>query len=737
VPTARPRPGTAASAPRTARARDAVIPRSFDGRRDTERAAATLAVRLPEPLAGLARLAFNYHWSWQRGGAQLFGRVDAARWAAVGANPVHLLQEVSSESLEQAADDSDLLAAIAGAEAALASELARPPASDPDLRAGLRAFFCAEFGVHGSLPIYSGGLGALAGDFLKQASDDALPLVGVGLLYRQGYFRQRVDAHGLQHEYWVDTDPDRLPAALVTGSDGEPLTVEVPIAGEAVSAQIWRVDVGRVALYLLDSDRPENTRTARWITSRLYVGSPELRLAQYLLLGVGGVRALAAMGVEVSRLHLNEGHAAFAAIELARSQLAAGESLERSIEAVRPRLAFTTHTPVEAGNDSYPIEQVAQVAGSFANEAGFGIDALAALGRSHPGQRAEPFGITQFALRASSRANAVSRRHGVVAREMWHGLWPDLPVEAVPIDHVTNGVHVPTWIGAPMHDLLDRHLPDGWLSDAGASVVWDAVADISDAELWAARNQQRATLVEMVRDRSVAERLGRGDELHYAQAAAAGFDPDVLTVGFARRLATYKRLRLLVDDREAAANLLRARHPIQIVLAGKAHPRDDDAKRMLQELFELKALPEVAERVVFLDDYDLASAALLVQGCDVWVNLPRPPLEASGTSGMKSAVNGGMQLSVLDGWWAEAYSEGNGWALSGEVDFDLPAQDARHGADLQRLLREQVVPLFYERDEHDLPHGWLAMMRTSLRSLAAQFSAQRMLRDYADRVYRA
>jgi glycogen phosphorylase len=736
VPRARTRTGITTSASRTARARDAVTPRSFDGRRDTERAAATLAVRLPESLAGLARLAFNYHWSWQRGGAELFRRVDAARWTAVGANPVHLLQEVSSTALERAAADPELLAAIAAAEAALAAELARPPAADQDLTAGLRAFFCAEFGVHGSLPIYSGGLGALAGDFLKQASDDGLPLVGVGLLYRQGYFRQRVDAHGLQHEYWVDTDPDRLPAALVTGSDGEPLTVAVPISGEAVSAQIWRVDIGRVALYLLDSDRPENTRTARWITSRLYVGSPELRLAQYLLLGVGGVRAMAAMGVEVSHLHLNEGHAAFAAIELARPRLAAGESLERSIEAVRPRLAFTTHTPVEAGNDSYPIEQVAQVAGGFANEAGFGIDALAALGRSHPGQSAEPFGITQFALRASARANAVSRRHGSVAREMWRGLWPELPVEEVPIDHVTNGVHVPTWIGAPMRDLLDRHLPEGWLSDAGTSAVWDAVAGIPDAELWAARNQQRATLVEMLRDRSVSERLGRGDELGYAQAAAAGFDADVLTVGFARRLATYKRLRLLVDDRAAAAALLRDGHPIQIVLAGKAHPRDYDAKRMLQELFELKTLPEVAERVVFLDDYDLASAALLVQGCDVWVNLPRPPLEASGTSGMKSAVNGGLQLSVLDGWWAEAYSEGNGWALSGEVAFDLVAQDARHGAELQRLLREQVVPLFYERDEHDLPHGWLAMMRTSLRSLAAQFSAQRMLRDYAERVYR-
>jgi starch phosphorylase len=707
----------------------------FDGRRDTERAAAALAGRLPESLGGLAALAFNYHWSWQRGGEELFRCIDPQRWASVAGNPVHLLQEASYESLARAAADGELLGRIARAEATLAAALARPPAIDSGVPAGPRAFFCAEFGVHASLPIYSGGLGALAGDFLKQASDDALELVGVGLLYRQGYFRQRVDAHGLQHEYWVDTDPDRLPGALVTGADGAALTVAVPIAGERVSAQIWRVNVGRVALYLLDTDRPENTREARWITSRLYVGDPEVRLAQYLLLGVGGVRALAAMGIEVSRLHLNEGHAAFAALELARGPLAAGANLEQALEAVRPRLAFTTHTPVEAGNDSYPIEQVAAAAGGFVAEAGIGIDTLALLGRSHPQESAEPFGITQFALRTSSRANAVSRRHGVVAREMWQDLWPQLAVEKVPIGHVTNGVHVPTWLGGPMHGLLDGHLPAGWLAQAGQAVVWDAVARIPDAELWAARNAQRARLVATVRDRSVAERLGRGDTLDYARAAAAAFDPDVLTVGFARRLATYKRLRLLVADREAARDLLRGEHPIQIVLAGKAHPRDDEAKRMLAELFELKSLPEVAARVVFLDDYDLASAALLVQGCDVWVNLPRPPLEASGTSGMKSAINGGLQLSVLDGWWAEAYADGNGWPLSGAVDTDLQAQDARDGAELQRLLREQVVPLFYDRGADGLPHGWLEMVRASLRTLAPQFSAQRMLTDYRELIY--
>ena len=343
--------------------------------------------------------------------------------------------------------------------------------------------------------------------------------------------------------------------------------------------------------------------------------------------------------------------------------------------------------------------------------------------------------MTQFALRTSASANAVSRRHGEVAREMWHELWPQEPVANVPITHVTNGVHMPTWIGRPMRELLQRHLGDDLLRRADDPAAWSAVDAIPSEELWAARGEQRARLVATVRDRSVGERLGRGDELEYALAAAESFRPDVLTIGFARRIATYKRLGLLASDRESALRLLRSERPIQLVLAGKAHPRDDEAKAMLAELFELKAAPEVAGRVVFLDDYDLASAALLVQGCDVWVNLPRPPLEASGTSGMKSAINGGLQLSVLDGWWAEAYREDNGWALSGEVDPDPVAQDARDGAELHRLLAEEVVPLFYERDDDGLPQRWLRLMRESLRSLGPEYNAQRMLRDYRERVY--
>jgi starch phosphorylase len=375
------------------------------------------------------------------------------------------------------------------------------------------------------------------------------------------------------------------------------------------------------------------------------------------------------------------------------------------------------------------------VAGALIAESGLELEAVAALGRTHPAQGDEPFGMTQFALRTSARANAVSRRHGEVAREMWRELWPESAEQDVPIGHVTNGVHVPTWLGAPMRALLERHLGSGWLSRAGEASTWEAVAGISDEELWAARNEQRSALVGAVRDRSVAERLGRGEEREYAQAAAEGFRPDTLTIGFARRIATYKRLALLASDREGALGLLRAERPIQIVLAGKAHPRDEDAKRMLQEVFALKSAPEVAGRVVFLDDYDLASAALMVQGADVWVNLPRPPLEASGTSGMKSAMNGGLQLSVLDGWWAEAYEEGAGWALSGEVDEDSGAQDARDGAELHRVIAEEIVPLFYRRNGGELPAEWLASVRASLRSLGPGFNAQRMLREYGERVY--
>ena len=685
------------------------------GADDVRRTADELASRLPEPLAPLARMAYNYRWSWLPGGADLFAAIAPHRWELCGHNPVRLLQEVSVTVLERAAADGELLARIGEAERAIADDLARPPADGPVDPERPVAFFCAEYGVHPSLPIYSGGLGALAGDILKEASDRALPLVAVGLMYQQGYFRQRIDATGWQHEYWVDTDPDRLPAALVCDDDGRPLTVTVPIHGEDVVAQIWRVDVGRVPLYLLDAERPENSRLARWISYQLYVGDPVTRLAQYLLLGVGGMRALRALGIEPGVVHLNEGHAAFVSLELGDAD----------------RTVFTTHTPVPAGNDGYPAEQVLEAVAGLDVDAG----ALVRAGRTHPDDEFEPVGVTQLALRTSRAANAVSRRHGEVAREMWQAIWPDRAVDDVPIGHVTNGVHLPTWVGGPMRELLDRHLGGDWLERATDPGAWDAVDSIPDEELWAVRDSQRAALVDYVRDRSAADRLSRGEPRDYVEAAARAFDPGVLTIGFARRMATYKRLTLLISDPGRALGLLGGDRPIQIVIAGKAHPRDDAGKGLIQALFAQRGAPHVGERVIFLHDYDLAMAARLVRGCDVWVNVPRPPQEASGTSGMKSAINGGLNLSVLDGWWPEAYDGTNGWALSGEVDGDHAAQDARDAAELYRLLEEEAVPAFYERGDSGVPHAWLARIRASLKTVGPGFCAGRMLEDYVERVY--
>jgi starch phosphorylase len=716
----------------------------YDGHEDIGRAAADLAERLPEPLAPLARLAFNYRWSWLPGGPELFAAVDAERFALVAQNPVRLLQESSALVLRRAAEDETLVARARELEERVTLDLERPPAAPEGPVTAERpvAYLSAEYGVHVSLPVYSGGLGALAGDFLKEASDRALPLVAVGLMYRKGYFRQRIDASGWQHEYWIETDPERLPAGLVTAADGAPLTVTVPIGDGDVTARIWRVGIGRVPLFLLDTDCPENGPLDRWITGRLYDGDPQTRLAQYALLGVGGIRALRAMSYEPAVIHLNEGHAALAPLELAHERHDDGSetSLADALERARSRTVFTTHTPVPAGNDTYPADEIESAVGRLSAELGCPIAELTALGHDHGAEPSAPFGVTQAALRMSRAANAVSRRHGEVAREMWNPLWPDHELSDVPIGHVTNGVHVPTWLGSPMRELLDRHLPDDWCEHSADPEVWDAALRIPADELWATRHRQRSELVEFVRARSVADRLGRGDLRGYVDAAARAFDPEVLTIGFARRVATYKRLDLLIRDPEWTLALLAGDRPVQVVLAGKAHPRDEEAKRVLQSLFGLKASTVIGERVVFLDDYDLYSAARLVRGCDVWLNVPRPPLEASGTSGMKSVFNGGLQLSVLDGWWAEAYdpdpAHPNGWAIPGDVDPDHHAQDERDAAVLHQLLEGEVVPTFYERDEAGLPQRWLEMIRTSLRTLGPVFSATRMLAQYVEGPYR-
>ncbi len=703
------------------------------GDEELARRAADLAGRLPGPLAPLARIAYSYRWRWYPGGKEVFRSIDRERWALCGENPVRMLQETAGEALARAAGDSVFLARVAALEGALVADLERP-AVGPVAPGRPVAFFCAEYGVHRSLPIYAGGLGGLAGDILKEASDRALPLVGVGLMYRQGYFRQRLDGSGWQHEYWVDVDPGRLPAALVRWPDGRPLTITMPIFGRDVTAQIWRVAVGRVPLFLLDADRPENRQLERWITSQLYVADPVTRLSQYVLLGVGGMRALGAMGIEPGLVHLNEGHAAFAVLELARGERARGVPVEDALETARQRTVFTTHTPVPAGNETYACNQVIRALGELPGELGLDPEALLRLGRSHPEDGGEPFGMTVFSLRMSRSANGVSRRHGAVAREMWHGLWPERGLDAVPITHVTNGVHLPSWVGPAMRRLLERHLGEAWWRQASDPATWEALDAIPDAELWSARCEQRAELVEFVKERSGFDRLAECQPRAGIEAAARAFDPDVLTIGFARRNATYKRLGLLLHDSGRALALLAGRK-VQFVLAGKAHPSDDDAKRVVQELFRVKDAPHVAEHVVYLHDYDLGMAARLVRGCDLWLNLPRPPMEASGTSGMKAVINGGLNLSTLDGWWAEAYDGTNGWALPGEAETDPAAQDERDASTFYDLLEQQIVPAFYDRDADGLPGSWLVRVRASMRTLAPAFCAGRMLNDYLERIY--
>jgi glycogen phosphorylase len=706
----------------------------LDGRDDLALAVAQRKLRLPEPLHPLARLARNYRWSWTVGGPQLFAHLGRHRWERAGENPVRLLRDLSPAELESAAGDAAFVEQVeqVAARVDAAVDLDRAAA---DIEAGAIAFLCAEYGVHPSLPIYSGGLGALAGDILKEASDLHLPMVAVGLFYREGYFHQQVDTTGRQREHWLHTDPADVPAVPVTGEDGLPMTVAVPLHDREVRVGIWRVEVGRVPLYLLDSDVPGNDPLDRWITARLYVSDRELRLAQYAVLGIGGIRALQAMGIEPATVHLNEGHAALAGLELARQDVAGGRSFDEAIARVRARTVFTTHTPVPAGNETYPPEQMASLLGTMPADLGIDVGRLLALGRVRPGDEAEGPGMTVLGLRTSSRANGVSRRHGELAREMWRDVFDVASADEVPIGHVTNGVHVPTWTAAPMRRLLDRYLGADWMAQAADPARWAAVDSIPDGEVWAARQELKADLVEFVRERSLNDRLGRSEPLSYVQAAARALDPEVLTLGFARRVATYKRLGLLMSDVHRALQLLDGDPPVQLLIAGKAHPADEEGKALIQRLFTMKDAPRVAERVVFLEDYDLAIARRLVAGCDVWVNLPRAPMEASGTSGMKSALNGGLQLSVADGWWLEGFDGRNGWSIPGELTDDPHEQDALDAEVLYSLLEREVVPRFADRGPDGVPHGWVEMVKRSIRTVGPQFAATRMVEQYRDEVY--
>jgi glycogen phosphorylase len=697
------------------------------------RAIAELAEQLPAEIAALARLAYNYRWVWQPGAGRLFREIDASTWRRVS-NPRYVIEVAAPNRLRELARHGEYVTRVGAVAAALAADLERPPFAGPFSPQRPIAYFCSEFAIHSSLPIYGGGLGVLAGDLLKAASDLALPMVGIGLAYRQGYFHQRLDPAGWQHEYWLDCAFDRIPAVRLTESDGRPLTVTVGLRGREVHVQVWRLDVGRVPLYLLDTDRDDNHPIDRWITSRLYVGDRHTRLAQYAVLGIAGIRMLAALGIHPAIVHLNEGHAALSGFERLREQVAAGRSIEESLASLRAATVFTTHTPVPAGNEGYGESEVETVLGSFLDGLGIPRATFYDVSRVHPGDPAG-MAITPLALRTSRAANGVSHLHGAVARGMWHPLWSDRAVDDVPIGHVTNGVHIGSWMAEPMQALFDRRLGPDWRGWTADDARWDRLLAIPDAELWEVRRALRTTLVDYTRTRSVHDRLARGEDPAYVEQAAQVFDPDVLTVGFARRVATYKRLYLLSRFPDRNLRLLAdGDRPLQIVIAGKAHPQDEDAKQTLREIFGIKTAPNVGRRVVYLEDYDLHMAPRIVAGVDLWLNLPRPPLEASGTSGMKVTLNGGLNLSVLDGWWAEAFDGTNGWGIT-SPDGDHRAQDDHDAAAVLDLIEGEVLPLFYDRTAGGIPERWLQKMKHAMRTLIPRFTADRMLREYVSTMY--
>ncbi|HME71561.1 MAG TPA: alpha-glucan family phosphorylase [Myxococcota bacterium] len=704
------------------------------GKPDVERAIADLEERLPRPIAALARIAYNYRWTWSHDEA-LFREMDPALWKRSGCNPRWLIETLPPHRLQQLATDPSFVQRVERIAFELDADSRRPSAAGVIAPERPVAYFCSEFGGHCSLPLYGGGLGVLAGDVVKAASDLALPFVAVSLFYRQGYFHQRLEEQGLQVEYWKTTEIERLPVALVTDAQHQPLTVELSIRRRTVRIQIWRVDFGRVPVFLLDTDREDNHPIDRFITGRLYVGDRHTRLAQYVVLGCGGVRALEALGIEPSLVHLNEGHAALGAFERLGALLAGGSTLEHALARVQETTVFTTHTPVAAGNEWYTREEVEPVLGDLIRKLRVPDSVFYDLGRLHAGSEQEPVNLTPLALRMSRTSIGVSERHEQVSRSLWRSLWPEREPDDVPIGHVTNGVHTVTWMAPAMQSLMDQFLPADWRTRTSDLAMWDPIAQISDAQLWQVRCGLRGRLVHEARERSVTDRLARGESPEYVEAAQRVFDPTALTIGFARRVATYKRLQLLTRQLDPALRLLAdTEQPIQLVIAGKAHPADREAKETLRGLFELRHAPNVASRTVFLEDYDLELASFLVAGVDLWLNLPRPPQEASGTSGMKVAVNGGLNLSVMDGWWCEAYDSDSGWAIAAGA-ADAERQDDIDAAALFHLLASEVIPLFYERDKDGIPVRWLARVRRSMRRLIPRFSAERMLRGYVHALY--
>jgi glycogen phosphorylase len=696
---------------------------------------------IPRPLARLRDLAYNLYWSWDPDTQSLFRRIDPSLWEDTRRNPVRMLQEADPARLDVLARDDAYLGALAARAESLARYLDRDTWYHARFGANARriAYFSAEFAIAECLPIYSGGLGVLAGDHLKSASDLGVPLVGIGLFYREGYFTQQIDAYGVQHDHYRPADPHRLPLTLVRDASGAPRLVTVPYLDRSVCAQVWHAAVGRVPLYLLDTDIDANRAEDRMITNRLYGGDIEHRLRQEIVLGIGGVRALALLGIDCDVVHLNEGHAAFAALERVREALpvsGAGTFAERAV-ALSEGLVFTTHTPVPAGHDYFAPDLLQRYLGGYVWELKLAWDRFLALGRHDAADLHEPFCMTLLALRLAGRSNGVSELHGEVSRRMWRGAWGDVPEAAVPIDHITNGVHVPTWVAPPMAKLYAAYLHRVWRETAEPQ-QWLPVAAVPRDALWRVRSQQRHELVDRVRHALAGQVARRGGDPAWT---AGALDADALTIVFARRFATYKRATLLLSDPVRLSRLLQGDPTVQFIFAGKAHPRDGAGQDFIRRIVEFANRREHRARFVFLEDYDVALARTLVAGADVWLNVPRRPYEASGTSGMKAAANGALNLSVADGWWAEAWHEHNagpapiGWCIEETAARSDGEQDRADAERLFQLLENDVLQLFYERDDHGIPRRWVDRMLASMSQVVPFFNTHRMVRDYVEVAY--
>ncbi len=688
---------------------------------------------------GLSR---NLWWSWDRESNDLFRALSPAQWRELNHNPVPLLTEMPLQEVEQRAKELVLHGRVNHAYRRLqdyrTSKTTWGAREAGVLWARPVAYFSAEFGLHESLPIYSGGLGVLAGDHLKSASDLGVPLVGVGLFYRQGYFRQRLDGEGDQHEEYITNDPAKLPLELAVDASGAPVRISIDTRGGTIHAQIWKVQVGRNTLLLLDSDVHGNSPEDRMLTARLYGGDHRVRIRQELLLGVGGVRALRALRIAPGVLHLNEGHSAFATIEEVRHRMhREGIGFEEASRRVTPMVVFTTHTPVPAGHDRFSGHLIEEHLGPLRDAMGVSYDGLMALGRVDPYNSSEEFCMTVLALKLSRRANAVSCLHGQVSRGMWMPLYRAKSEEEVPIGHITNGVHVLTWLAPQMHELYDRCLGTDWEQRSGEARLWEQVESVSDAELWETHQSLKGRLIDFVRRRAVAEAERRGESPAVSSMLSRALSTDTLTIGFARRFATYKRADLVFADIEQLAELAGdPRKPIQFVFAGKAHPHDVPGKQILRRIARLARDPRFEGRLIFIENYDINTCRHFVQGVDVWLNNPRRPLEASGTSGQKVVLNGGLNLSILDGWWAEAYEGTNGFAIGeGETHSHEDVHDRRDAASLLDVLRNEVIPLYYDRDRDGLPRGWIERMKRAIRTLGWRFNANRMVMDYVNHCY--